>query len=104
MGTNRIALTSIEQPYHMNEPGVVAITGKSGYIHRIYTLPNGKVSAVFSPAGGLGTFGELTSDTPEGSPFWEIYSLDGDLFEDVERFATEEEMEAHLKNLALGGK
>jgi hypothetical protein len=83
-----------ERPYHMNEPGVVAITGQSGYIHRTYTLRRGKVSAVYSPPGGIGFF---TDGQGRQIAFWEIYCWEGDLFDDVERFATEEEM---LKRLA----
>ncbi|MBU1173100.1 MAG: hypothetical protein KKD44_26350, partial [Proteobacteria bacterium] len=59
-----------EKPYHMNEPTVVAITGKSGYIHRIYSLHKGEVSAVYSPPGGIGFF---TDDQGNEIPFWEIY-------------------------------
>ena len=79
-----------EKPYHMNEPGVVAITGKSGYIHRLYKLRQAEVSAVYSPPGGIGY--EI--------PFWEIYCPK--LFEPVERFATEEEMLKRLNRLNRG--
>ena len=82
-----------ERPYPMNEPGVVAITGQSGYIHRIYQLRKSRVSAVYSPPEGIGYF---TDDHGSQIPFWEIYCTEGRLFEDVERFATEEEMVKRL--------
>ena len=82
-----------ERPYHMNDPGVVAITGQFGYIHRIYTLRKGQVSAVYSPPEGIGFFED---DQGNQVPFWEIYCIKGDLFEDIERFATFEEMAKRL--------
>lgn len=82
-----------ERPYHMNKPGVVAITGKSGYIHRFYKLRKAEVSAVHSPAGGIGFF---TDNQGNEIPFWEIYCPR--LFEDIERFATEEEMLKRLNH------
>lgn len=82
-----------EISYHMDEPGVVAITGKSGYLHRIYQLRKGQVSAIYSPPGGIGSF---TDRQGNELPFWEIYCVEGDFFEDIERFATEEEMVKRL--------
>ena len=78
-----------EKPYHMNNPGVVSVTGKSGYTHRIYTLRKGRVSAVYSPPCGIGFFED---DQGKQIPFWEILCIGGALFEDIERFATEEEL------------
>ena len=92
-----------EKPYHMNEPKVVAITGNSGFIYRIYTLNGGQeISAVYSPPGGIGIFGKMNHETPKGIAFWEIYSS-GELFEDVERYATETEMVARLEELEVEG-
>ena len=70
-----------EQPHQMNEPEIVAITGKGGYIHLLYKLRKAEVSATYSPAGGIG--GNII-------PFWEIYCPK--LFGYVEQFATKEEM------------
>jgi len=79
-----------ERPYHMTP------SGRSGFIHRIYSLRGGEVSAVYSPPGGIGYF---TDHQGKEIPFWEICCIKGNLFEDVERFVSEEEMLKRLKHL-----
>lgn len=58
------------------------IMGKWQYI---YSSPKGKISLV-----------ELPNYFMDGITFWEIYSLEGDLFEDIERFLSKEEAEAKI--------
>ena len=53
----------------------------------IYSSSKGKISLIKLP----NYFGD-------GQDFWEIYSLEGDLFEDVERFKTKKEAEEKIKN------
>lgn len=59
------------------------LTGKWQYI---YTSPKGKISCV-----------RFLNYFHEGDNFWEIYSLEGGLFEDVERFRTKSEAERQIE-------
>jgi len=52
----------------------------------IYSSPKGKISCV-----------KFLDYFCDGKDFWEIYSLDGDLFEDVERFDSKKEAEKQIK-------
>ncbi len=54
----------------------------------IYSSDKGEISCV-----------KFLNYFKEGDDFWEIYCLKGDLFEDVERFRTKEEMEVRIKEL-----
>jgi len=62
---------------------------KSGYdsfigkYHYFYSSPKGEISLI-----------QLTRE-----PAWEIYSLKGKLFQDVERFKTKKEAENRIKDL-----
>lgn len=58
---------------------------------RVYEGPKGWISAVYSYPHGIGYMPDY---------FWEIYAPETpDLMEDVERFDTEEEMEARVTEL-----
>lgn len=54
----------------------------------IYSSLKGKISLV-----------SLPNYYHDGKDFWEIYSLEGVLFEDVERFPTKEEAEQKIDEL-----
>ena len=60
--------------------------GKYQYIH---SSPKGEISLI-----------ELTNDL-YGDFRWEIYCLEGDLFEDVKRFKTKEEAERQIIKLLI---
>ena len=57
---------------------------------RVYEGTQGWISAVYSYPHGIGAM---------DSYFWEIYTPDQDIMEDVERFDTEEEMEQRVIEL-----
>lgn len=61
------------------------IFGKYQYI---YSSDKGKISLV-----------ELKNYYRDGKDLWEIYSLEGELFEDVDRFSSKEEAEVEIKKL-----
>ena len=54
--------------------------------HYIYSSDKGKISLV-----------RLFNYFYKGYNFWEIYSLEGELFEDVERFNTKKEAEKQIE-------
>ena len=58
-------------------------------IYRHYWSSKGKISCFLSYPNGMGMLDDF---------FWEVYSLEGDLFDDIERFDTEEECEAWIIN------
>ena len=64
---------------------IPSICGKYQYI---YTTDKGQISLV-----------ELKDYFRDGKDLWEIYSLKGDLFEDVERFDSKEEAEIKIKEI-----
>lgn len=59
------------------------VVGKWQYI---YSSKKGKISLV-----------ELPNYFLDGYTFWETYSLEGDLFEDIERFETKEDAEEVIR-------
>ena len=59
-----------------------------GQYQYLYTSKKGKVSLI-----------ELPNYFHNGINLWEIYSLEGNLFEDVERFKSKEEAEVKIKEL-----
>lgn len=63
------------------------LVGKWQYI---YTSPKGKISCV-----------RFLNYLHEGHNFWEIYSLEGSLFEDVERFDTKKKAEKQIKKYLI---
>ncbi len=63
----------------------------------------GKYQYLYSSDKGEISLVELLSYFKEGEDLWEIYCLQGKLFEDVERFETKEEAEKRIQEL-LNGK
>ena len=59
-------------------------------IYRHYWSLKGKISCFLSYPNAMGCHNRY---------FWEIYCLEGELFDDVERFSTEKECEKRIINL-----
>ena len=59
-------------------------------IYRHYWSRKGRISCFLSYPDGMGSMPTY---------FWEIYCLEGDLFEDIERFGTEGELLKRIKEL-----
>ena len=59
-----------------------------GQYQYIYSSNKGKISLV-----------EMKDYFYDGNDLWEIYSLEGNLFEDVERFDTKAEAEERIREL-----
>lgn len=59
-------------------------------IYRHYWSKKGKISCFLSYPNGMGSRNQY---------FWEIYSLEGNLFDDIERFNTEGELLKRVKEL-----
>lgn len=76
--------TARKKGLSLNIPSVV---GKYQYI---YTTKKGKISLI-----------ELPNYFLDGIDLWEIYSLEGELFEDVERFKSKEQVEVRIKELLV---
>ena len=60
-------------------------------IYRHYWSKKGKISCFLSYPDGMGY--------AKGKYFWEIYSLEGNLLDDIERFFTEKECEERIIEL-----
>ena len=63
-------------------------------IYRHYWSTKGKISCFLSYPNGMGY---------HNGYFWEVYCLEGGLFEDVERFSTEKELEKRIIKLLIEG-
>lgn len=59
-----------------------------GEFQYIYSSDKGKISLV-----------ELPDYFRDGETLWETYCLEGNLFEDIDRFGTKEEAEVKIKEL-----
>lgn len=59
----------------------------------------GKYQFIFSSEKGKISLIQLKNYWYDGKDVWEIYSLEGDLFEDTERFDTKEEAEVRVREL-----
>ena len=71
-----------------------AIKKHFGKWHYIYSSKRGKVSLV-----KLYDLIPFFESKPKKNYFWEIYCLEGDLFDDVERFDTKKEAVKRIKKL-----
>ena len=65
------------------------------------TLPSliGKYQYIYSDTKGSISLIELKAYFKEEEDLWEIYCLDGELFEDVERFNSKDDAEKRIKEL-----
>ena len=61
--------------------------------------PIGKYQWIFSSEKGKISLVELPNYFRDGKTLWEIYSLEGNLFEDIDRFDSFEEAEKKCKEL-----
>ena len=59
----------------------------------------GKFQYIYSSAKGKISLIELPDYFRDVIDLWEIYSLEGDLFEDVDRFTSKEDAEKRIKEL-----
>ena len=59
----------------------------------------GKYQYIYSSEKGKISLVELPDYFKDGKTLWEIYSLEGDLFEDIERFDSKEEAENTIEEL-----
>ena len=61
----------------------------------------GKYQYVYSSEKGKISLIELPNYFGDGVTWWEIYSLEGGLFEDVEKFNSKEEAEVRIQELLV---
>jgi hypothetical protein len=66
-----------------------------------FPLPSiiGKYQYIYESEKGSISLIELPNYFRDGITLWEIYSLEGDLFEDIERFNSKEEAERRINEL-----
>jgi hypothetical protein len=61
-----------------------------GYLENYPSCPFGKYQYILESSKGMISLIELPNYSKDGETWWEIYCLNGNLFEDVERFTTKE--------------
>jgi len=93
-------ITKLEEEGHSDRSGCLhpetmpwECTRPCVVIYRHYWSKKGKISSVLSYPFGIGA---------ENCYFWEIYCLEGNLFDDIERYFSEEEMERRVIKLLSG--
>lgn len=59
----------------------------------------GKWQYIFSSKKGQISMVKFLNYFHDGDNFWEIYCLQGNFFDDVERFKTQKQARAHIKKL-----
>ena len=63
------------------------------------SCPLGKYQYIYSSSKGKISLIELPNYWGDGKDLWEIYTLKGNLFDDVERFDTKKSAEKRIKEL-----
>lgn len=79
-------IRKIHRGYKEWEDSQVPFRQIFGKWHYIYSSDKGEISLI-----------QLPNYFMDGKTIWEIYSLEGDLFEGVERFTTKREAEVQIK-------